>query len=96
VSVVVSVAVVTMSVLVWRKEFFLSHGCLFLTSQLGIADRLCQPSEAMMEVYGPVVVEAIRFAAWFLAATVGSCLVPCIIVWAAREFCVIGLVEMDE
>ena len=84
-------------VLVFRTS--LSHsgvGFFSFSFQLGIADRLSDPSEVMMDLYGRVIIEAVQLASFFLAATVGCCLVPCIVVWTSREFCVIGLVEVDE
>jgi hypothetical protein len=49
----------------------------------------------MVHVYGDHVIEGVQYAAFFLAGLVGCCLVPCVAVWAAREFCTIGVVEFD-
>ena len=79
----------------WPQQDFVIP-FVVIWSYCGIGTRLSFPSDVMLEVYGRVVVEAVRFAAFFLAGTTACALIPCIVVWMAREFCVIGLVELDE
>jgi hypothetical protein len=66
-----------------------------LYSQIGIAWRLHHASDAMVDLYGDVVIEAIRDATYIFAGITGCILVPNVIVWATREFCTIDVVEFD-
>jgi hypothetical protein len=63
---------------------------------MGIASRLQNPSQAMLDAYGSMIISALQDAATFLAATLLACLAPCVIVWLSRELCVIHLVELDS
>ena len=69
---------------------------LSLRKQLGIAFRLCQPSEAMVLTYGYVAILAMRNAAFFLAGVVGVIIVPAVVVWISHEFCTIQVVDLAE
>jgi hypothetical protein len=64
-------------------------------TQIGIACRLMNPSDTMMLLYGPIVVEGVLVATFFFTGIVGCCLVPIGVVLLAREFCTINVVELD-
>jgi hypothetical protein len=49
----------------------------------------------MVELYGDVVIEAMRDATYFFAGCTGLLLFPNMIVWTCREFCTIDVVEFD-
>jgi hypothetical protein len=76
------------------KDFVIPF--VIIWSYVGVACRLLHPSDAMMTMFGPVVVDALRIASIFFAGTVGLSLIPNIFVWLAREFCTISIVELDE
>ena len=63
--------------------------------QIGIASRLGNPSDALLNLYGHTIVDAMRYACYMLAGTLGSLLLPCIVIWLARELCVIHVVELE-
>mmetsp|Transcript_4254 Transcript_4254/g.9440 ORF Transcript_4254/g.9440 Transcript_4254/m.9440 type:complete len:376 (-) Transcript_4254:94-1221(-) len=63
---------------------------------LGIATRLEEPSEKMLEMYGNTLVLAIRDCSFILAGVLSCCLAPCIVVWLFRECCTIRVVELEE
>lgn len=63
--------------------------------QIGIATRLIHPSDVMMDLYGHDIINAVRYAAYSLAGVVGCCILPNVIIWLAREFCTINVVELD-
>jgi hypothetical protein len=69
---------------------------VIIWSYVGVACRLLHPSHAMMDEYGPVIIDALRIASIFFAGTVGASLVPNMFVWLAREFCTIGIVELED
>jgi hypothetical protein len=50
----------------------------------------------MVEMFGPVIIDALRIASIFFAGTVGISLVPNVLIWLAREFCTISIVELVE
>lgn len=62
---------------------------------VGIGCRLENPSEKMFYIYGNTLVLAIRDSAYILAGLLGFCVTPCMVVWFAREFCTIRVVELD-
>jgi hypothetical protein len=49
----------------------------------------------MVELYGDVVIQAVRDATYIFAGITGCLLVPNVIVWTTREFCTIDVVEFD-
>jgi len=63
---------------------------------LGIASRLENPSDKMLEIYGNTLVLAIRDCSFILAGVLGCCLTPCVVVWMARECCIIRVVELEN
>jgi hypothetical protein len=69
---------------------------VIIWSYVGVACRLLHPSDAMMDLYGPVIVDALRITSIFFAGTVGASLVPNIFIWLAREFCTISVVELED
>ncbi len=72
-------------------------GCVFVSrSYIGIAWHLEEPSETMIDIYGEVIIHAVKYGSYFLAAASSCCLVPCVVVWLAREFCTIRIVELDD
>lgn len=64
--------------------------------QLGIAARLQEPTAALVDVYGTTVIDALQMASLFLAGTLLLCLLPCIVVWAFRTWCVIHVVALED
>lgn len=77
-------------------DFCSSHSnSLLAVIQIGIAWRLHNPNHDMLDLYGEMVIKAVQYAALFLAAFLGCCLVPCIVVWLARELCTINVLEID-
>lgn len=50
----------------------------------------------MIDIYGDVIIQAIKYGSYFLAGTASCCLIPCVVVWVAREFCTIRIVELEE
>lgn len=50
----------------------------------------------MLELFGPILVDALRISAIFFAGTIALCLIPNVLVWLAREFCTISVIEWEE
>lgn len=69
---------------------------VLIWSLLGIAARLNHPTAALIQVYGQVTIDALQMSALFLAGTLLLCLLPCIVVWVFRTWCVIHVVSLDE
>jgi len=69
---------------------------VIIWSFLGIAFRLEDPSDKMLEIYGNTLVLAIRDCSFILAGVLGCCLIPCVVVFWAREFCTIQVVELEN
>lgn len=67
----------------------------FFPLQIGIACRLDDPSAAMIDAYGMIVIAAIRIATYCFLGIMGCCMVPPIVICAAREFCTINVVELE-
>jgi hypothetical protein len=99
-----SIDIVSLGVMLQVATFYLSRSSwtdfvipvVIAWSYIGITCRLCHPSEIMVELYGPVVIEAVRLATLFFVGIVGCWLAPNVVVWFAREFCTINVVELDE
>lgn len=53
------------------------------------------PSRVMVELYGPVVIQAVLIATYFFIGVVGCCIIPFAVVLLSREFCTINVVELD-
>jgi hypothetical protein len=68
-----------------RGNAKLTSNPILLYAQIGIAWRLHHASDAMVELYGDVVIEAIRDATYMFAGITGCVLVPNMVVWATRE-----------
>ena len=49
----------------------------------------------MADLYDDVVLDTVQYVSLFLGGLVTVCLVPCVVVWIVREFCTIGVVELD-
>lgn len=62
----------------------------------GVASRLQDPSDKMLAIYGNTLVMAVRDCSFMLAGVLGCCLAPCVVVWLAREFCTIRVVELEN
>jgi hypothetical protein len=56
---------------------------------------LQDPSAAMVSAYGPIVIEAVLVATYCFIGVVGCCMIPFIVVYLAREFCTINVVELE-
>jgi len=50
----------------------------------------------MVHLNGHVIIDALRYASYFFAGGVGCCLIPNVVIWFAREFLTIQVVELDE
>lgn len=50
----------------------------------------------MIELFGTTVCQALEYACYLFAGTIGLCLLPNIAIAVAREFCTITVVELDE
>lgn len=77
-------------------SFFLSLLPCSPRQQIGVACRLLHASDAMLELFGPILVDALRISAIFFAGTIALCLIPNVLVWLAREFCTISVIEWEE
>lgn len=77
-------------------SFFLSLLACSPWQQIGVACRLLHASDAMLELFGPILVDALRISAIFFAGTIALCLIPNVLVWLAREFCTISVIEWEE
>lgn len=64
--------------------------------QIGIAVRLEHPTNAMLELFGRDIVDAVRWSAYFFAGAVCCCLIPNVVIWVAREFCIISVVAFND
>ncbi|GAX25753.1 hypothetical protein FisN_8Hh347 [Fistulifera solaris] len=79
----------------WPQQDFIIP-LVVIWSYIGIAWHLEEPSETMIDIYGEVIIHAVKYGSYFLAAASSCCLVPCVVVWLAREFCTIRIVELDD
>lgn len=66
-----------------------------LLFQIGIACRLNDPSQVLIDLYGPIIIRAVLIATYFLIGVVGCCVIPFAVVLLSREFCTINVVELD-
>jgi hypothetical protein len=69
---------------------------LILWSYVGIGCRLMHTPEALIELYGKDIVEAVRGAAWCFAGTVSLFVFPKVGIWVAREFLTIRVVQLAD
>jgi len=76
-------------------RFVIVHPVSPHSFQIGIACRLNHPSSAMQELYGLEVISAVLMATYFFIGSLGSCLVPCVVIYVIREFCTITVVELQ-
>ena len=69
---------------------------LILWSYIGTADRLVHAPDALVEAYGADIVVAVRDAAWTFAGAVGLLVLPSMVIWVAREFLTIHVVQLTD
>lgn len=69
---------------------------LILWAYIGIACRLVHTPEALVELYGKEIVEAVRGAAFCFAGVVSLFLIPRIFIWVARECLTIRVVQLTD
>lgn len=67
----------------------------FWNVQIGIASRLCSPSDAMIDAYGLVAIGSIRIATFCFIGIVACSMIPHIVIGLSREFCTINVVELE-
>lgn len=69
--------------------------CVVLWSLIGIAVRLHHPSPALLEDYGPIVIEAMQLASYTCAGVVALLLSPRLLVKLSHEFCTISVTAIS-
>lgn len=67
-----------------------------LHAQLGIAWRLNDPSERLIDTYGLEVVRAFNVASYTFAVIVCCLLLPRVAVWACQKFFTIQVLQLDD
>jgi hypothetical protein len=78
----------------WIKDFVIP--LVILISYIGIAWRLEHYSETMLDLFGLEEIESLKYSCYFFAGFVGICLAPNVVIWLAREFCTITVVEVND
>lgn len=69
---------------------------LILWAYFGIACRLMHTPEVLIDLYGKDIVAAVRGAAWCFAGSVSLLVAPKVVIWVAREFLTIRVVQLTE
>ena len=69
---------------------------LIMWAYIGVGCRLLYTPHALIDLYGEDIVAAVRGAAFSFAGAVGLMVVPNTVVWVAREFLTIQVVQLSE
>jgi hypothetical protein len=67
-----------------------------LYQKIVVALPLHHPSQELLDIYEHSAIVAVRDASYFFAGVVGIMFVPRAVIWMAREFCTINVVELDD
>ena len=69
---------------------------VILWSYVGMATRLQNPSDKLVDDYGEMVVSAVLQSLYFFIGIVSSLLGPRIIIWVCNEHCTIRVINFDD
>jgi len=69
---------------------------LILWAYIGVGCRLFYAPDSLVNAYGNDIIVSVRDSAWAFAVAVGCMVIPNAVVWVAREFLTIRVVQLDE
>jgi benzodiazapine receptor len=88
----VPVALLSMACPTWKDFCF---PMVILWTFIGILCQLEHPSDAMLDMFGELIIRALRVVLYFFIGTVCCSVIPNLVIYLSREWCTINVVELE-